>query len=382
MQKRKLFRRTFPYKLKLGMLPILAAGALNTSCEFDVINWLEPSSYRARFSWCADYWYQDDACLGGSVSKNVLANKASDSDIKNIYIYPPYEIAWNPHMLSHARQSLSERLALSPKIRGVDTIRVAHNMINPSDSLWFVENGWTVKSVPPEPEDRYVYVFPANANDAAAKKEMDFKLQFMRECTENPSVENLIVAVTNVIWVPNVYYDSCIYMYQDAAAFAHMRDELQKIFDLSPRVQGRETHFYVKPNVLTPQDSLWFAEHGMIPKVRNVFNRSLFVELNGTGIGWAPDVFKNMDVFRSFAASNCLDSIDVVLRADERIEFCCDEMVYSKIREFLEPRFGASPKVRGYGEVPMHDLSCMSPQDSVWFAQHGWAVKQTKAKER
>ena len=54
-----------------------------------------------------------------------------------------------------------------------------------------------------------------------------------------------------------------------------------------------------------------------------------------------------------------------------------DETVhYQRLREYMQPRFDVSPKVRGRGNFNNVLPNVMSRSDSLWFVEKGWTINK------
>ena len=87
--------------------------------------------------------------LQANVSIETLQEYANCDTVNNIYLVPSPLVAWNwynSNRIQEMRQLLQERLNVSPKIhgRGDFNFRLRAASEIPTDSLWFVQNGWTI----------------------------------------------------------------------------------------------------------------------------------------------------------------------------------------------------------------------------------------------
>lgn len=147
------FKKIIPYNLK-KILPILglAGASVVTSCE-------KPSPYEpapSEVDLYFDYYRSSTIFVKLYHNENDYEYMPSDlvkyyvdhPDVKNIYLVPSGN--WGSmqasNVLMDLRPGLQSALDYSPKIRGKGDVQFYPGSLLQSDSLWLVQNGWTVKS--------------------------------------------------------------------------------------------------------------------------------------------------------------------------------------------------------------------------------------------
>lgn len=137
----KIFQKIVPYKLKrlIPMAMIAGMPFIPMSC---CKNRTDPEPTR-------DMEIEfDRECAEKILTFETLQNYANDKTIKTIYLVPTKH--WNglaAHNITYFRNNfLQPRLNISPKIRGRGDFDFALGEASkvPNDSLWFVQQGWTI----------------------------------------------------------------------------------------------------------------------------------------------------------------------------------------------------------------------------------------------
>lgn len=135
-----------PYRIK-RILPILgmAGATLFTSCERD-----DPVTPPEPIVPTTDIeltFVHDDL---QNIHLDTLVKYAIRPDVRNIYMVPTGH--WNhfadKSITNIRRIQLAHRLNVSPKIRGRGNFDFSLGAASrvPDDSLWYVENGWTINA--------------------------------------------------------------------------------------------------------------------------------------------------------------------------------------------------------------------------------------------
>lgn len=133
------FKQIIPYKIRraLSMAAIAGAPLLPTaSC-----NKIEPEQHDVEIEF-------NDIDVEKILTFETLQNYANDKTIKTIYLVPTKH--WNglaAHNITYFRNKfLQPRLNISSKIRGRGDFDFALGEASkvPNDSLWFVQQGWTI----------------------------------------------------------------------------------------------------------------------------------------------------------------------------------------------------------------------------------------------
>jgi len=89
----------------------------------------------------------DDDTADKILTFETLQNYANDETVKTIYLVPTGH--WGgcaAHNITYFRQNLQPRLNISPKIRGRGDFDFKPGEASkvPADSLWYVQQGWTI----------------------------------------------------------------------------------------------------------------------------------------------------------------------------------------------------------------------------------------------
>ncbi len=134
------FKKTVPYKLR-RILPILglAGASLLPACSKDDE---PPHDITLEFYETLRYSYYSEID-----SKEQLQAYAADKSIANIYLYVTEKNDYtfcDESNLASLHLYLKNRIKISPKIHGSGNFKLPVGMIHPVDSMWFVNNGWTI----------------------------------------------------------------------------------------------------------------------------------------------------------------------------------------------------------------------------------------------
>lgn len=142
-------KQIIPYKLK-RLLPVLglAGASLVTSCEKeeDIIPYKDIEIEFKQTALDAVCFKNQD----GTIQINpVLEYYAADPEVRTIYLVPSY--IWNNYHaedITRLRKDVLEPVInSSPKFRGKGNFAFEYNQASkvPADSLWLVQQGWTVQ---------------------------------------------------------------------------------------------------------------------------------------------------------------------------------------------------------------------------------------------
>lgn len=143
------FNKIIPYKLK-KMLPILglAGAGVVSSCEKQFIYDPAPENVDLCFDWNLNNseLLFDTSSPREFLPSDLVKYYAGHPDVKNIYLVPTgdWRLYMGPDFIEFARPGLEMLLNYSPKIHGKGDFNFTPNSISPADSLWLVQNGWTV----------------------------------------------------------------------------------------------------------------------------------------------------------------------------------------------------------------------------------------------
>ena len=134
------YKKIIPYKLRLGLsiVAIACATLLPTSCSREGKE-EEPHDVVVEF---------DDIRLNEQLNKEKLQELANDKSVKTIYLTPiEHWDGWAVNGINALRKGLLQpTMEISPKMRGrgdFDFKLGAASKV-PDDSLWFVQQGWTI----------------------------------------------------------------------------------------------------------------------------------------------------------------------------------------------------------------------------------------------
>lgn len=131
--------KTLPYYLKCA-LPILglAGATMFTSCEKE-----EPMPTRD-----IEFKFSENDLT--NLTYFALEKAAAQPDVRYVYMVPVgYYNHWNRVSIRNFRMlQLEPRIELSPKIRGRGNFDFEPGEASkvPEDSLWYVQNGWTINA--------------------------------------------------------------------------------------------------------------------------------------------------------------------------------------------------------------------------------------------
>lgn len=85
------------------------------------------------------------------IELDTIREYAKNQLVDTIYMIPDDEkgvggafTGFGPTALHNVRMALEERVNISRKVRGKGDLVFTIGCVNPADSLWFVEQGWTV----------------------------------------------------------------------------------------------------------------------------------------------------------------------------------------------------------------------------------------------
>lgn len=146
------FKKTIPYKLK-RLVPMLglAGATLFTACEKD-----EPIGPKHDVVLNFYYAYYDE------IKANNVQKVLNEPSINNIYLNSKYiygrtfdrsDMTEIP--ISRLRSFLEESINLAPdRVFGSGNLVFMPGAASKTDSLWFVNNGWTVNKPIPEQKQR------------------------------------------------------------------------------------------------------------------------------------------------------------------------------------------------------------------------------------
>lgn len=134
------FKQILPYKIRraLSMAAIIGAPILPIAAS---CNEIEPEQHDVEIVF-------DDTNIDNILTFETLQNYANDKTIKTIYLVPTRH--WNGRVARNItamrRNFLQPRMEISPKIRGRGDFDFALGEASkvPADSVWFVQQGWTI----------------------------------------------------------------------------------------------------------------------------------------------------------------------------------------------------------------------------------------------
>ena len=135
-----------PYRIK-RILPILgmAGATLFTSCERD-----DPVTPQEPIVPTTDIELTFEYNDLQNIHLDTLVKYAIRPDVRAIYMVPtgPWSHYGYQNITGFRRLQLEHRLNMSPKIRGRGNFdfMLGEASKTPKDSLWYVENGWTINA--------------------------------------------------------------------------------------------------------------------------------------------------------------------------------------------------------------------------------------------
>ena len=146
------FLKKVPYKLKTALPALaLAGGAMMASCEKE-----EPEipvtptiDVEVRFSLTdAQSLFLDQYNMNRKPSE-LIKYYINNPEIRNIYIIPEkntWSVCNASNIIAIKQNALIPILSFSPKIRGKGDFNFQPGEASkvPTDSLWFIQNGWTI----------------------------------------------------------------------------------------------------------------------------------------------------------------------------------------------------------------------------------------------
>lgn len=133
------FTKTFKYNLKRA-LPILAIGGASMLASCDKHDEPAMPMHDVELKFFQAYYEE--------IEPSIIQTHVQDKSVRNIYLcvankgdYTNFET----NNLSNLRKYLSERINIAPnKIHGKGNFRFEPNVVSKADSLWFVQQGWTI----------------------------------------------------------------------------------------------------------------------------------------------------------------------------------------------------------------------------------------------
>lgn len=148
-------KKTLPYKIKriIPALGLAGAAAMMPACDKSDEP-TQPAPTREIELYFANNYYDNIAnmiTIGVFEPSQMLIDYANNPEIKTIYLVPQgqeWHLMFSNSITALRHKLLGPLLEYSPKIRG----RGSFNFLSgepsevPEDSLWFVQNGWTIDS--------------------------------------------------------------------------------------------------------------------------------------------------------------------------------------------------------------------------------------------
>ncbi|MBR1699797.1 MAG: hypothetical protein IJ714_08440 [Bacteroidales bacterium] len=134
------FKKIIPYKLRraLSMATIAGATLLPTSCKKD-----EPAVEQHDVEIVFSHMTADEL-----LTFDILKKHANDKSVKNVYLVPTghWDSIRSHNIIGIREKFFQPRMEISPKIRGRGDFdfKLGEASKVPSDSLWFVQQGWTI----------------------------------------------------------------------------------------------------------------------------------------------------------------------------------------------------------------------------------------------
>ncbi|MBR2286217.1 MAG: hypothetical protein IJ866_02055 [Alphaproteobacteria bacterium] len=134
------YKKIIPYKLRRALSMATIAGATLMPASCSKVEKEEPTrDVVIEF---------DETNLNEQLNKEKLQELANDKSIKNIYLTPiKHWDGWADNGIIALRKGLLQpTMEISPKMRGQGDFDFKLGAASkvPTDSLWFVKNGWTI----------------------------------------------------------------------------------------------------------------------------------------------------------------------------------------------------------------------------------------------
>lgn len=139
------FTKKVPYKLK-SLVPMLglAGATMFVGCNPQH----EPDEPQVHHD--VELYFNN--CNIKSLELDTIRKYARNQYVDSIYMIPDDEYGIGggfsaisrSEYLTQLRVFLEERINISPKVRGRGDLLFDKGLVNPADSLWFVQQGWTV----------------------------------------------------------------------------------------------------------------------------------------------------------------------------------------------------------------------------------------------
>lgn len=145
------FLKKIPYKLKTALPALaLAGGAMMASCEKEEPEiQIPPIDVEVKFSLKDARSLFDGPYSPERGRSKLIDYYINNPEIRNIYIIPEKD-TWSTctttSIIALKQNTLIPALSFSPKIRGKGDFNFKPGEASkiPEDSLWFIQNGWTI----------------------------------------------------------------------------------------------------------------------------------------------------------------------------------------------------------------------------------------------
>ena len=134
------YKKIIPYKLRRALSMATIAGATLMPASCSKVEKEEPHDVVIDFS------YRD---MDKTLDMNTLQKLVQDKTVRYVYLSAcdHWDNFNNTEAISRLRtRALQPRIEMSPKMRGRGNFdfKLGEASKVPSDSLWFVKNGWTI----------------------------------------------------------------------------------------------------------------------------------------------------------------------------------------------------------------------------------------------
>ena len=180
-----------------------------------------------------------------------ISKIAADSTVKTIYLNsmtPDYYLVYTTDDLTKVRPILQEMVdAGKPKTVGYGGFNFQPGGIPPEDSLWMVEQGWTVN----QPQVK----IPGNdvILNCGRSRHLEIQPDSIKYHAQNPDIQNIFL---------NLIYSREYLSWTDAERITEERNFLETSIKAGNGKAKGYGNFQFQPGLIKPADSTWFVENG------------------------------------------------------------------------------------------------------------------------
>lgn len=180
-----------------------------------------------------------------------ISKIAADSTVKTIYLnsmYPNHYLIYTSEELTGLKPILQEMVdAGKPKTVGYGCFNFQPGYISPEDSLWMVEQGWTVN----QPQAN----IPGNdvILNCGRSRHSQIQPDSIKYHAQNPDIQNIFL---------NLIYSREYLSWTDAEKITEERNFLETSIKAGNGKAKGYGNFQFQPGLIKPADSTWFVENG------------------------------------------------------------------------------------------------------------------------